>query len=440
MNGHPLRLGLGALLATSALAQDGPTRIDLPTALRLAGARSLDVKLAAERVTLARAEQALAQQQFFPWVSAGTAFRGHENNIQTVDGQIISADKVALDAGAAVRAQVEFGEAWFRTLVARQNSRAAENASDAQKQDAQFVAASGYFELVRANASVQVIGDAVRIAEQYANQVQRAVEVGLAPHSETLRIQTQAEQARLTRRQAEEQRRVAAARLASALHLDPAVDLLPRDAVPVALDLFPNPRPSLGSLIRRAIAQRPEIHQNASLQAAAGHARDGTIYGPLIPSLGAQGSFGTLGGGRRNELGDFGSSSDYGVTLSWRIGPGGLFDRSRVAAAESRSRMAALEGEKLRDAVATEVVVAHAHVRSLRDQVVLSQRALGAAQETLRLSRDRQEFGVAVVLETIQAQQELTRARLGHVAIVAEHNRAQFQLRRALGPVSVEGK
>ena len=43
------------------------------------------------------------------------------------------------------------------------------------------------------------------------------------------------------------------------------------------------------------------------------------------------------------------------------------------------------------------------------------------------------EFGVAIVLETIQAEQELTRARADYAAITAEFDKAQYALQQAVG-------
>ena len=37
------------------------------------------------------------------------------------------------------------------------------------------------------------------------------------------------------------------------------------------------------------------------------------------------------------------------------------------------------------------------------------------------------------VLENIQAEQDLTRARLDYLNVITEHNKAQFALQRALG-------
>ena len=65
-----------------------------------------------------------------------------------------------------------------------------------------------------------------------------------------------------------------------------------------------------------------------------------------------------------------------------------------------------------------------------------ARRAVEAAAETLRLTQQRKEFAVGVVLENIQAEQELTRARLDYLAAAAEFNKAQYALSRAIGGVS----
>ncbi len=406
--------------------------IDLATALRLAGAQNLDVKLVAEKVTLAQAEHTLAQQQFFPWVTVGAGFRGHQENIQTVDGQIIDAEKSAVDFGAAVKAQIDLGDAYFRTLSTQQLVKAAAFASEAQEQDSTLAAALGYFDLVRAQANVGVASEAVRISVDYETQVRRAVDAGIAFAGDAYRIQTQMELNRLTYRQALETRRVVAARLAQVLQLDPAVNLLPEDATPVPLKLI-SLSDTLDNFVQRALVDRPEFHMNAAQREAARRSRDGAKYGPLVPTIGGQYSYGGLAGGRGSEIANLNESSDYGVGLQWRIGPGGLFDRGRIAAGESRLRTTELEGQKLRDEIVRQVVESHTRVRSLSDQMGMAQRALKAGQKTLELSRERKEFGVGAVAETIQAEQDLTRARRDYLGTVAEYNKAQFTLQRVAG-------
>src|SRR5579862_6870583 len=74
----PLGQALGAvasLLAFSlVVAQADPTNsaaypIDLPTALRLAGAQNLDIQIARTRLAEARANRQSALEQFFPWLA-----------------------------------------------------------------------------------------------------------------------------------------------------------------------------------------------------------------------------------------------------------------------------------------------------------------------------------------------------------------------------------
>ena len=423
-----LRAGESAKIPNRGRAQP----IDLATALRLAGAQNVDVKLAAERTTLAEAEHALTRQQFFPWITVGTGFRGHQENIQTVDGQIIDAKKVAFDVGAAVKAQVDLGEAYFKTLAAQQLVKAAAFASEAQRQNSTHAAALAYFDLVRARANVGVASEAVRITTDYEAQVRRAVEAGIAFAGDAYRIVTQLETNRVVYRQALETRRIAAARLAQELHLDPAVNLLSEEDAPVPLKLLSAAAP-LDSFVQLALADRPELHMNAAQRDAARRVRDGAKFGPLVPTLGGQYSYGGLAGGRGGQVANFNESSDYSIGLSWRIGPGGLFDRGRIAAGDSRLRAAELEGEKLRDEIVRQVVESHTRVLSLGDQLAMSGRALAAAQKTLDLSRERKEFGVGIVAETLLAEQELTRARRDYLGIVTEYNKTQFTLQRAVG-------
>ncbi|MEO8426907.1 MAG: hypothetical protein ABI651_07335 [Verrucomicrobiota bacterium] len=176
--------------------------------------------------------------------------------------------------------------------------------------------------------------ESVRISTNYSGQVEHAVAAGIAFTGDLLRLRVQTEKNHLTLRQAQEQQRIAAARLAQTLRLDPKIELIPRenDIVPmVLLDL----NSALDSLVAQALASRPELKQNRALVDAARNVQKGALYGPLIPSLGAQVFLGGLGGGKTHDPNTFGESEDYQLTLGWRIGPGGLLDRGRVHATEA---------------------------------------------------------------------------------------------------------
>jgi hypothetical protein len=68
--------------------------------------------------------------------------------------------------------------------------------------------------------------------------------------------------------------------------------------------------------------------------------------------------------------------------------------------------------------------------------IATAMEGLTAAEEALRLSQERKEFGIAAVLERILAEQDLTRARDGHVSAIAEYDKAQYALLRAIGGIA----
>ena len=214
--------------------------------------------------------------------------------------------------------------------------------------------------------------------------------------------------------------------------LQTAIELVPEDSELVPLSLM-DTNTALDSLVQRTLASRPELKQSQSLLAATRDANRGASYGPLIPSVGAQVFFGGLGGGRRGVADTFGAQEDYFVGLSWRIGPGGLFDFTRTRATESRMNEAGFILAKLRDDVTRQVVEAFTCWQSLADQLATAKRMLGAAEQALRLAQQRKEFAVGMVLESIQAEQDLTRARLDYLKTVADFNRAQYALKKAAG-------
>ena len=425
-------LTAAVLSRAAATSTNHNSLIDLPTALRLAGAQNLDLQIARQRLNEAKANQANTVWQFFPAITVGVGYRRHDELIQNVEGRILDVSKESYTVGPSLSGQLDLGDAIYRNLAARQLVRASDYARETQRFETLLSAAQDYFDLVKAAHALQVARDALSISTNYAAQLEQAVAAGIAFKGDLLRVQVQTERYRATLRQDEEQQRLASARLAQTLHLDPAVELTPADDKPIAVELLSLTTP-LDSLVALALANRPEAQQNVAVAQAARYVKNGAVYGPLIPQLGAQIFAGGLGGGPRGGEDRFGMSEDYAVTLGWRIGPGGLFDHSRVHAAESRLAIAELTREKATDEIIRQVVENHARVHSIADQLLYARRAIEQGGEALRLTQQRKEFAVGAVLEVIQAEQELTRGRLDLVNLVAEFNKREYALLRAVG-------
>ena len=415
-------------------AEPAPGSIDLPTALRLAGANNLDVQIAREKVTEARAASDSARARFFPWISPSIVIRRHEENIQAVNGPILDADKQSLSAGIAINAQLDLGETYYQSLVAKQLVRSNEAALAGRQREVTYRAASGYFELLRARAAVIAAEEASRIAQRHADQIGATAEAGLTFQGDAARVRAARERSQLTLARVRTDQRLAAARLAEILRLDPAVELTPPDGDLVPLTLT-SAGDEIGPLVAKALASRPELDEAAARLEAARTFRRAATHAPLIPTLGAQASVGALGGGpgTASFTRDFDMSSDVSFGLSWRVGPGGLLDRNRQRETASRERQVELEREKIQDAIRRQVVEQHARLRSLASQIELARKTLEATDQTARLSRQRRETGVGAVLEDLQAEDELARARRDYLATVAEYNLAQYALKYATG-------
>lgn len=432
-----------ALLVTANLAAraaEGTPNIyivDLSTTLRLAGARNIDIQLAREKLAEARARQESAIEKFFPWAAPGITYRRHDNLIQSTEGVIEDVHKQSYAPGGTITAQTDLGDAIFKSLAAHQLVKAASHGFDAQRQDSIVSAAQAYFDLVAAHNTAGVAHEALRVSSEYQTEIDKAVSIGLAFKGDALRVKVQRQRDEIAFQQAEEKAHLAAARLTQILHLDPVVELRPRDGQLLPLSLISAMAP-VGVLVEQALAARPEVKHDAAIAAAARDTKNGVVYGPLIPSVGGQAFWGALGGGKNSETDHFDESNDYLASVSWRIGQGGLFDFGEIHAQQARLHAAQLTEEKVRDEISEQVVASRTRVLSLADQLTTARQSLSDAQENLRLDQERKEFGVGVVLETIFAEQELTRARNDYLRIVADYNKAQYDLLRALGQISTD--
>ncbi|MGZ5529285.1 MAG: TolC family protein, partial [Limisphaerales bacterium] len=122
--------------------------INLETVLRLAKAQNLDVQIARARLAEAKAIHESARAQFFPWLSPGISYRRHDNLIQDVSGNIIEVHKQSYSPGATLGAQLDIGDALFKSLATKQQAEAAAHFTESQRQASVFIAAQNYFDLL----------------------------------------------------------------------------------------------------------------------------------------------------------------------------------------------------------------------------------------------------------------------------------------------------
>src|SRR5260370_32298739 len=120
----------------------------------------------------------------------------------------------------------------------------------------------------------------------------------------------------------------------------------------------------MDTLVERAVRSRPELKESQALILAARESKKGAVYGPLIPSFSAQVFGGGLGGGPDGGPSNFGAEGDYLIGMSWRIGPGGLFDSGRIRSSKARLAATQVSDVKLKDHILAHVVAGLARLQS----------------------------------------------------------------------------
>src|SRR5206468_9610994 len=107
-------LELSSCFAGAQMTNDTVYPIDLPTALRLVGARNLDIQIARERLNEAQANRQSAVEQFFPWVAPGFSYHRRDGVAQSVPSGVISdAHFQSYSPGASLTAQTVLVDAMF---------------------------------------------------------------------------------------------------------------------------------------------------------------------------------------------------------------------------------------------------------------------------------------------------------------------------------------
>ena len=422
---------LGLLLFAS-VSGAAPVHVDLPTVMMLAGANNDEIQLARTKHTEVLAESKLAWQRFWPSLTLGAGYRRTDGNVQDIAGAVFDVSKQQYTIGPNLMIDWSPGDMYYSALAAKQRALAAEQLAEKTRRDIVMQATSRYYDLLSAEASLAIIEDDLRLTQDYEKQIGGAVDAGTAFRADLLRVKTQVSREKLAIRQHQEKRDLAAAALAETLRLPADSELRPAKADLVPVRLLDR-KLGVATLISQAAQHRPEMKAVGAVNQAAVLEKDRARMAPMIPSVQAGYSFGGLGGGYNGSWNNFDVTQNVYIGLGWKIGPGGLFDKQRQLIAGAQEEATKLQAGQIKAAIGREVVEAAAKAQSAHDQIDINDEAVSAAQEMVKLAKERQASQLGVVLEYLLAREELTRARQSRVEAVAAFNKAQHELKRAVG-------
>ena len=415
----------------ATLSAAAPVHVDLPTVMMLAGANNDEIQLARTKHTEVLAESKLAWQRFWPSLTLGAGYRRTDGNVQDIAGAVFDVSKQQYTVGPNLMIDWSPGDMYYAALAAKQRVLAAEQLAEKARRDIVMQATGRYYDLLAAEASLAIIEDDLRLTQDYEKQIGGAVDAGTAFRADLLRVKTQVSREKLAIRQHQEKRDLAAAALSETLRLPADSELRPAkaDLVPVRL----NGKTGVATLLSQAAQHRPEMKAAGAVNQAAVLEKDRARVAPMIPNVQAGYSFGGLGGGFNGDVSNFDDTQNMYIGLGWKIGPGGLFDKQRQIIAGAQEEATKLQAGQIKAAIGREVVEAAARAQSAHDQIDINDEAVAAAQEMVKLAKERQASQLGVVLEYLLAREELTRARQSRVQAVAAFNKAQHELKRAVG-------
>jgi outer membrane protein TolC len=428
---------------------DRPLPINLPTALQLADSRPIDIAVAAQRIQQAAAQLERANVLWLPTVFVGTDYFRHDGQIQDVQGNVFGTSKSQFMLGVAPYMVFALSDAIFSPLAARQVVRAREAGLQAARNDSFLAVAEAYFNVQQARGELAGAEDAERRAAEVARRAE-ALSQSLAPPLEAARARAELARRRQAVHLARERWRTAGAELTRLLRLDPAAAVEPLEPPHLPVTLLSLDCP-VDDLIAVGLTNRPELAaQQALVQATLQQLRQEKVR-PLVPSVLLRGSStpvtgtlaaGVFGGGLNGSMNNFSMRSDFDLQVLWELQNFGLGNRARVHERKAENQVALLELFRTQDRVAAEVVQAYHQAKEaaarraeaeagLKDALELANRSVEAMSQT------RQAGNVILLVvrpqEVVAAVQALAQAYADFYGAIADYNRAQFRLYRALG-------
>jgi outer membrane protein len=192
--------------------------------------------------------------------------------------------------------------------------------------------------------------------------------------------------------------------------------------------------PDLEIGIAKAFSQRGDyLAVRATLEAQA--KRVDAARAGHWPTLSLQGSCGgRWAAGRVETSGDssFDAVGSVGVLLDIPI-----FEGGRVSAAIRRER-ATLAADleimrKLELQIRLDVETAHLNVSSSLQRVKATEKSIEQAKESLRIERDKYDFGKGAITDVLDAQSALLDSQMNYYRALADYNTALAQFRLAVG-------
>lgn len=321
------------------------------------------------------------------------------------------------------------GQTSRRVQDARLEARVAVKGGERTRQEIIFSVIQAYLNGLMARESVRVAEASVEAAAADLTRAQARSEQGLAVPSDLLSAQVQLAQARedLLREK-------------NALALADA-------ALNVAMGVADNSPVALGSQLQeatfeagtleerqqRALVARPDYHQAQAGEERAANERR-RARSEFLPTFNI---FGTWEQNNQTFLTRGNDNWIAGASLNFNLFDGGA-RRARLKASEARQRQAEAMRNQLALSIRLQVRRAYLNLTTARDRVDVSRGAAGQAGESLRITQNRYEAGLATITDLLRAETQHTAAQRNFLNAFFDYRLSFAALELATGELAAD--
>lgn len=366
-----------------------------------------------------------AYSTFTPSVNG--AYGASKSSRVVLEGQTFYSNEFTNHGVELAVRQTLFSWSGIKGIQQARNRREAGRAGYvADRQDLIYQVRAAAHDFLQNADLLDVARENLRVGEEQRKLAEKMKEVGAGVTADVLKANATVESNRLDVITAEKNLAVSRATLLSYLGLDVTLPLevvSPDDAV-VAV-------PGFEECMRTARENRPDLRQmEYGLRAT----KDGTgaAIGEYLPSVSGSFAYDWNNDKLNGDLFDEENRS-WSARLSVNVPIFNVGTYSRVRQSEASAHAAEYDLEATRQRIAFDIQQALLAIEEAQKRIEVATRNVTAAEEDLRVSTGKYQHGLVPILDLIEAQYSLARARAARVEAVYGLLTARAALRTAMG-------
>jgi outer membrane protein TolC len=441
-----MMLWLLVMLASSAvLAQPGLT---LQDAVRTAVQKHPAVEVTASQTRAAEARITQARSGYLPKVNYSESFARSDNPVFVFSSLLTQRQFTESNFAIGALNRPDFLNN-FQSLVTVDQTiydwggtaaqvRAAELGRNASREtqrrtEMELVArvVRAYHGAVLAAASVETARAALKSAEADLGRAETVRKAGMSTDADVLSIRVHLAGIRENEIRRSYDARVAIAALNEALGLPlDTQHTLATPLTPAKIDAH-----SAARFEAAAAENRPELKQTG-LAAEIAEQQRAAARSAVLPQIGVRGAFEA---DRQRFVNRGGANWLVGASLRWNLFDGNSA-RARIGEAEASLQAARAQQRQVTAGVRLEVQKAWADYQSAEERIAVASAAVAQAEESLRITKNRYEAGLATVTDLLRTETALLDTRTRRLAAVHDQRVAAAQLELAAGTLSPDSE